>query len=367
LSFDDQGGRPRTPKAPRPRSAASGRTPGVDDRTLLVRRAVAGVGGLVLVLLVGLVVRSYLNGKRDAALRSYNQKVATIASDEAQISGPLFKILTDAASTGQPRVGDDVNSYRVQAQLEASNARGLSVPSQMAGAQQNLLLALNLRAEALAAIANNVPSALGTDSAAQAITTITAEMQAFLASDVIYAERVAPLISQTLAAQQITDQTVSTSRFLPDLGWLSPQTVTQRMLGNSGGTTATGAPKPGTHGHGLLYLAVGATTLPANSTSVNQIKLTPAPTFTLDVANQGENDETGVVVQLKIEGAPGSKALVASKTINTKSMTDTKVMMGLTGTPPVGVTVKLVAEVKPVGGEMDKTNNTQTYLATFSR
>jgi hypothetical protein len=41
--------------------------------------------------------------------------------------------------------------------------------------------------------------------------------------------------------------------------------------------------------------------------------------------------------------------------------------MGLTGTPPVGVTVKLVAEVKPVGGEMDKTNNTQTYLATFSR
>jgi hypothetical protein len=26
-----------------------------------------------------------------------------------------------------------------------------------------------------------------------------------------------------------------------------------------------------------------------------------------------------------------------------------------------------VAEVKPVGGEMDKTNNTQTYLATFSR
>ena len=44
-------------------------------------------------LVVGLVIRSYLNGKRDAALRSYDEKVSTIASDEAQISGPLFKVL----------------------------------------------------------------------------------------------------------------------------------------------------------------------------------------------------------------------------------------------------------------------------------
>jgi hypothetical protein len=366
LSFDDQGGRPRNPKAPRPRSLASGRTPGVDDRTLLIRRGVAAVGGLILVLLIGIVIRSYLNGKRDAALRSYNEKVSTIASDEAQISGPLFKVLADAASTGQPNVGDEVNSYRVQAQLEASDARGLSVPSQMAGAQQNLLLALDLRAEALQTIANDVPSALGTDSASTAIAGIAAEMQAFLASDVIYAQRVVPLISQTLAGEQITDQTVATSRFLPDLGWLTPQLVTQRMLGNSGGTTATGALKPGTHGHGMLYVAVGATTLPANSTTVNQIKLTPAPTFTLDVANQGQNDETGVVVELKIEGAAGTKAQITRKIINTKSMTDTKVMMGLTGTPPVGVTVRLVATVLPVPGESDTANNTMTYLADFS-
>ena len=140
------------------------------------------------------------------------------------------------------------------------------------------------------------------------------------------------------------------------------------MLGNSGGTTATGAPKPGSHGHGLLYVAVGGTTLPANSTSVNPIKLTPAPTFTLDVANQGDNDETGVVVTAEDRRrARHARRWSPTKTINTKAMTDTKVMMGLTGTPPVGVTVKLVATVKPVPGEMDKTNNTLTYLASFSR
>lgn len=365
MSFDDQGGRSRTPRVPRPRSTATGQSTSVDDRTLLIRRGVAALGGLLLVLVVGLVIRGYLNGKRDAALRSYDQKVSTIAGDEAQISGPLFKVLTNAATTGQPAVGDNVNSYRVQAQLEASNARALSVPSQMAGAQQNLLLALDLRAEALQTIADDVPSALGTDSAATAIDQIAAEMQALLASDVIYAERVVPLITQVLADQHITDQTVASSAFLPDLGWLSPQVVTQRMLGNSGGTTASGALKPGSHGHGLLYTAVNGKMLNGGS-ALNAIKLTPAPSFTLDVANQGANDETGVIVQLKIEGAAGTAPLITSKTINTKSMTDVKVTMGLTGTPPVGETVRLVAEVKPVPGEVDKTNNTQTYLANFS-
>jgi hypothetical protein len=366
LSFDDQGSRTRIPKAPRPRSTASGRTPGVDDRTLLIRRGVAAVGGLVLVLILGLVIRSYLNSKRDAALRSYNQKVSTIAADESQIATPLFKVLADAANTGQPQVGDEVNSYRVQAQLEASDARGLSVPSQMAGAQQNLLLALDLRAEALQKVADEVPFALGTDGAATAIDQIAAEMEAVLASDVIYAQRVVPLIAQTLAAQHITDQTVAPSHFLPDLGWLSSQTVTLRMLGNSGGTTASGAPKSGTHGHGLLSVSVAGTALQQNS-AVNSIKLTPAPSFNLLVANQGQNDETGVVVELKIEGASGTTPLITKKTINTKSMTDSTVTMQLTGTPPVGVTVRLVAQVEPVIGEKDTTNNTMTYLADFSR
>jgi hypothetical protein len=366
LSFDDQGGRPRNPKAPRPRSTASGHNPGVDERTLLVRRGVAAVGALVLVVLVGLIVRGYLNGKRDSALRTYNEKVSTIASDEAQISTPLFKLLANAANTGQPMVGDDVNSYRVSAQLEASDARGLSVPSQMTGAQQNLLLSLDLRAEALQTIANEIPNALGTDSASSANTAIAAEMQAFLASDVIYAERVVPLITQALADQQIDDQTVATSRFLPDLGWLNPQTVTQRITGNSGGTTSTGALKPGPHGHGLLYVSDGGTQL-NGAPALNQIKLTPAPTFILDVANQGDSDETGVVVEMKIQGGAGSKALITRKTIETKAMTATKVSLNLNGTPPVGETVRLTAEVLPVPGEHDTTNNTLSFLVSFSR
>ena len=50
-------------------------------------------------------------------------------------------------------------------------------------------------------------------------------MELLLASDVIYAERVAPLIEQALASAGITGQTVASSAFLPDVSWLVPQTV----------------------------------------------------------------------------------------------------------------------------------------------
>jgi hypothetical protein len=366
LSSHDQGGRTRAPRAPRPRSTASGRTAGVDDRTLLIRRGVAAVAGLLLVVVLGLLIRSYLNGRRDAALRSYDQKVSTIATEEAQISAQLFKLLADAANTGQPTAGDDVNAFRVQAQLEASDARGLSVPGQMAGAQQNLLLALDLRDEALQTIANKIPDALGTDSAATAIDVIAAQMQGFLASDVIYAQRVVPLITEALAGQHIEDETVSTSRFLPDLGWLNPDLVTQRMLGITPGTTATGAPTPGSHGDAMLSVSLNGAALQQNSV-VNPIKLSPTPTFSVLVANQGDNDETGVVVEIEIEGGSGSP-LISSTTIDTKSQTvSPPVLIPLNGSPPVGVTLKLVGKVLQVPGETNLSNNSKTYLVDFSK
>ena len=254
----------------------------------------------------------------------------------------------------------------MQAQLEASNARALSVPSQMAGAQQNLLLALDLRAEALQTIANDVPSALGTDSAATAIDQIAAEMQALLASDVIYAERVVPAdhADPRRPAHHRPDgrlQPLPSRPRLAEPADRDPADARQLRRHDGDRCAQAGNPRPRAALRGRQRDRCSTA-----AAHVNAIKLTPAPSFTLDVANQGANDETGVVVELKIEGAAGTAPLITSKTINTKSMTDVKVTMGLTGTPPVGETVRLVAEVEPVPGEVDKTNNTQTYLANFS-
>ncbi len=366
MSFDDEGGEPRTQqRAPRPRrSTTASRSPAIDDQTLLVRRAVAGVGGLLLLILIIIGVRSFLNSRRDAALRSYNNTVTAIANESSsQVSGPLFTLLGNPGTTSAIDANTTVQSYRVTAQAEANRAAGLKVPGDMVGAQRDLLLALNFRAEALRKIADQLQSALGTQSADTATAAIAAEMQVLLASDVIYAERVAPLIGQVLSAHSI-NQPVAPSQFVPSLAWLSPAFVTMHLTGNAGGTTANGTPKSGSHGHGLLSVSVGGTAL-TPGTTVNPIKVTPNLTFDVKVGNQGSNDETGVLVKLTFQGATPAIP-PATKTIDTKHGTVQDVLIPLALTPPTG-NVKLVASVAPVPGETNLSNNHATYLVSFSR
>ena len=58
-------------------------------------------------------------------------------------------------------------------------------------------------------------------------------MEMFLASDVIYSQRVAPLIQQKLAADGIHGLSTASTQFLPNLGWLEPSTVEERLTGKS--------------------------------------------------------------------------------------------------------------------------------------
>ena len=73
----------------------------------------------------------------------------------------------------------------------------------MASAQRDLLLALNLRVEGMTKLAALLPTALG-GQANRPAPKIAGDMEIFLASDVIYSQRVAPLIQQTLTANGIT-------------------------------------------------------------------------------------------------------------------------------------------------------------------
>ena len=119
-----------------------------------------------------------------------------------QVSTPLFSTLTGAAGKSALNVEEQVDQLRIQAQTLASRAKGLSVPGGMGAAQGNLVLAMNLRVEGLTKVAALLPTALG-GQGKQASTLIAGDMEIFLASDVIYSQRVAPLIQQTLASNGI--------------------------------------------------------------------------------------------------------------------------------------------------------------------
>jgi hypothetical protein len=335
----------------------------MDRHTLLVRRRIAAGVGVVLLIVIVLLINGCLKSGKEQALKNYNHSVSELVGEsEAQVSHPLFAALASASSKTPLQVETQVNPLIHEAEVQASRAKGLSVPSGMSGAQNDLLLVFDLRHEGVEKVAEKVRTALGSQSK-QASTEVAGDMENFLASDVIYSQRVAPLIQQTLTGDGIHEQTTATSNFLPNIGWLEPATVMARLTGgNSSGSTSGGAVAPGTHGHSITGTTVGATTLQPAPT-VNHVSGGANPTFTVTVENGGSNPETNVKVEVTVTS--GGKQVKGSHVINkTEPGQSYPVDIPVEGVTP-NVASSVTAYVKPVPGETNTENNKATYDVVF--
>jgi hypothetical protein len=348
------------PRQPRP----GGRSLQLDRHTLLVRRRVAAGVAVVLILLIVLGINACLKSKKSDELKSYNRAVGEIAETyDSSVARPLFSALTGAAGKSAINVEVNIDQLRQQAQALAVKARGLSTPGAMAGAQRHLAVAFDLRAEALVKIAALVPAALGGQDK-QATTKIAGDMELLLASDVLYAERVAPLISQTLKSNGIEGEGTAASRSLPNLGWLEPTTAQARISGQAANSTQSGSFTPGNHGSALKGVSVGAKTLELEPT-LNHLAGGGSPTFTLDVENSGEFPETNVKVDVTVTA--GGKVFKASHLLEkTEPGKASSVDIPVAGIP-LGVAAKIQANIEGVQGENDLENNKGTYLAIFGK
>jgi hypothetical protein len=373
--FDDEDEEPTTvrpahtqqqqrPQPRRPQSAGgdSGAAGGIDHHAMMVRRRIAAGVGVVLLILIVLLVNGCLKRGKQQALESYNHDVNQIAqTSESQVARPLFTTLSDASSKSALDVEVQVDQLRRQAQELAEHAKGLSVPSEMTAAQRNLLAALDMRVEGLAKVAALVREALG-GQAQPASTKIAGAMEIFLASDVVYSQRVVPLVQQALTAGGVHGQTTSSSHFIPNLGWLTPATVQSRITGSAVG--ATGAVAPGTHGHSLKGVSVGTNALAASPT-LNHVNGGANPTFTAMVENAGSNPETNVKVDVSV--TTEGKTLSASHVINkTEPGQSYNVDIPVTGVT-LGAASRVSVNVEPVPGETDTENNKGSYLVIFGK
>jgi hypothetical protein len=333
-----------------------------DHHTLMVRRRIAAGVGLVLLILIALGINSCLNSQKTQALKAYNENVSKIIEESDQkVSGPFFSTLINASSKPPLNVEVEIDQLRMQAQLQASHAKSLNVPGDMAGAQRNLLLTLDFRTEGLANVASLLHKALGGQEK-QIAPQIAGDMEIFLASDVVYSQRVAPLIAQTLATDGIHEQTPASSHFLPNLGWLDPNTLLSRLTGQAAGTSQNAQIAPGTHGHSLAGVSVGASTLQPVP-ALNHVRGGTNPTFTVMVKNAGSNPETNVKVEINITN--GGKQIKASKVINkTEPEATANVDIPVTGIVP-NVASKIAVNIQPVPGETNVENNKNTYDAVF--
>ncbi len=369
MSFFDDGeetaSRPSSaPRRPKPRQPGRGGGAGsIDQHTLMVRRLVFAGAAVVLLIVIVLLVNGCLKSEKQQSLKDYNHAVSLLAQEsDEQVSRPLFGALTGAAAKPALNVEVQVNQLRTLAQAQASRAQSLSVPGEMVGAQRALLSTLNLRAEGMTKVAAHLPAALAGQEKT-ATTKIAGDMELFLASDVIYAVRVAPLIQETLAANGIHGLSTSPSRFLPNLGWLDPNTVAERITGKSSGSS-TGAVAPGTHGDSLVGVSVGTTTLEPEPT-INHISGGGNPTFTVTVEDTGSNPETNIKVDVTVTAS--GKQFKASHVINSiQPGSKANVEIPVSGVPlGVGANVEVVVEAVP--GETELENNKAKYLAIFSQ
>jgi hypothetical protein len=328
----------------------------------MIRRRVALGVGVVLLIVIILVISGCLKSQKAQSLKDYNRNVGQIAQEyEAQIAKPLFAALTGASAKSASDVQVQVNQLRLEGQNLDSRAQGLSVPGEMTGAQRAFLLALSLRVEGITKIAAQLPAALGGQTKTVA-PYIAGAMQTFLASDVLYSQRVAPLIQQELRADGISEPTVS-ARFLPNVGWLETNTVVARLTGQSASSSSSSTEvAPGTHGSALIGTTVGTTALEGERT-LNHVSAGANPTFTVTVENTGTNPETNVKVNLTVTTAGQQRKdshVISSTTPGQKVNAE----IAVTGVPQ-GVASKVEVEVVGVPGETNLENNKGTYLAIF--
>ncbi len=328
----------------------------------MVRRRFAAGAAVVLLIVIVLVVNGCLKSQKQQSLKDYAHQVSALGSESiSQVSQPLFAALSGAGAKSALDVEVQVDQLRIQAQNQASKAKSMSVPGEMTEAQRNFLNTLEFRVEGITKVAALLPEALG-GQGKQASNLIAGDMEIFLASDVIYSQRVAPLIGQTLSSAGVSGVSVAASRFLPNLGWLDPTIVEQRLTGK--GSSASQENVSGNHGSALVGVSVGTNTLEPEPT-INHISGGSSPTFTLIVENSGESQETNVKAEVTVTA--GGKQYKASHAINaTQPGTKVNVEIPVTGIP-LGVASKIEANVQGVPGENDLENNKSTYLAIFSQ
>jgi hypothetical protein len=334
---------------------------GIDQHTLMVRRRVAAGVAIVVVIVLVLLINGCLKSQKQQSLKDYNTHVSQLGQEsEAQVAKPLFTSLTGAGGKPALDVEVQVDQLRIKAQSIANRAKALSTPGEMAGAQRDLLMSLDFRVEGITKIAALLPTALG-GQRKEATEKIAGDMEIFLASDVIYSQRVVPLVQQTLASNGIHGLSTAPSRFLPNVGWVDPNTTLARITGQSGAASPTGI-APGNHGDALISVSVGANTLQPEP-ALNHISGGGNPTFTVTVEDAGANPETNVKVDVTVTA--GGKQFKASHAINQiQPQQKANVEIPVSGVP-LGVAAKIEVNVEPVPGENETENNKQTFLAIF--
>jgi hypothetical protein len=326
------------------------------------------VGIVLLVVLAAVGIHSCQVTQTNNSLKDYNTSVRSLIQQSNNTGGYVFRLLSGGASTtNETGLTQSLNDAAKTASSQLSSASNLSVPGAMQSAQQNLLLTLRMRRDAIMSIASEIEQAVGTTTRTDAVNAIAAANAQFYASDVTYKlyslpEIVGALQAAGIAVGGANGQVVDGGQVLPDLGWLQPSFVATKL--GTPITTSSSSSHPfvaGLHGHSLNSVSVAGTTLNPTPASNATIASSPPPTFTLNLTNAGDFNEYNVKCTVSVTGLDDTGTYTIPETFAHQS---SSCAVTLPSAPKPG-TYEVTATIAAVQGETNTTNNTLTFSVTF--
>jgi hypothetical protein len=326
-----------------------------------------GLGLLVLILLV-FGVRGCLGQRKERAMKDYVRDATALVRESDQQGEQLFDLLSGSGGRDQAvDYENTLNGFRVQSAQLVDRAREIDHPGDVNQAHQYLIEVLEFRRDGVKGIADSLPTALGDQDRREGTDDVTAQMQSLLASDVIYLQRFDPALQRALAQNDLADSVRRpASSFVPDIQWLQPNYVADRVTALRTGRGAGGDEDaaPGLHGNGIGTVSIGGQALSDGGSAT--VTLSDDVTAEVQVLNQGENTETDVNVTVTI--GEGDDAIEASEQLDSIAAGETKtVTVPIEEQPPTGQSVEVAVEIEPVPGEEKTDNNGLTGSVIFTR
>jgi hypothetical protein len=331
----------------------------------MVRRTIAIVIGLIVLILLVLGIRGCLNSRKESAMRDYVSDANALVRESNAQSRSLFRVLQGPGGQDQAvNTESTLNGLRVASSGLVDRADDLDEPDELSTAQGYLLETLELRRDGLAGVANAMPQALADQERRQSTAQISRMMRVFSASDIIYSARYEPSLRRALEDEDVNADDPAESAFLPSTDWLDPAFVADQVAGIRSGDGGDQAAAPGLHGSGIGTVTLGGVALvPGGSATV---QLTNDIAFEVQVANQGENTETDVTVRATV--GEGGNAIDRDAQLDTIAAGETKtVSIPLDEQPPTGENVPVTVEIEPVPGEEMTDNNSADFTVIFTR
>ena len=329
----------------------------------MVRRTIAIGGGLLLFILAVLLFRGCLDARKERAMEDYVRDSNELVDLSKAESRTLFDIL-QAPDADQEAVSNanQVNGLRSDSATLSDRARDLDVPDEFSSAHDYFQEALDLRRDALARIADELPGALAEEERRQSTEVIAQTMQVLSASDVLMRARFHTELEDELEAADVNEEPPGPGAltFVDDLDWVNPDFVADQIAGIRG---ADGTAAPGLHGNGLGTVSLAGTALVPGGPAT--VPLAQDAAFDVEVVNQGESTETDVRVTVTV--GSGGDALELEETIDEIAAGEAKIAtIPLSEQPPTGQNIGITVRVEPVPGEEVTDNNEGEFTVIFT-